>query len=208
MCFELTLKAAPQFRLATMHDFYDDRQKSRVLTAAVEVVGPGGITSVGLASALEWPKSKGNGPQYFDLFAAPKALAKAKRNAMRDLSPRRKRAAFEAAVLAAKHGAGRVKTLRDVTAAAPADAKAQNTPEWVKANRELHAVIADLKLPVDGAHAWIASRSTKVYKREFASIRELTPEQMSEWVDYLRKLTPGAAATLRRECGEAGGEKV
>mgnify|MGYP001570176402 CR=1 FL=1 len=82
----------PSFRMdaAQMLTWYDERMKSRIFTAAVGLVGPDGREEVGVASAVEWPLRRGSqSERFFNLHAAPTAVRKAKRNAVRDYLGRR-----------------------------------------------------------------------------------------------------------------------
>ena len=199
-CFEWVFKelGTLDFRECLAH--HDPGQEGRIFTAAVVVTTPDGKKSrAGLASALEYPLKRDRSGRYFNLFAAPTALSKAERNAMRKLIPTKKRLTFEAAVLAAKHGAGRVKTLE--SQATRKRKKTENVQEWDGASRALHAEAHKLGIPVDALHKYICRKEATALRRPMTSLRQVPVKHLAEWSKSLRAWDERTMLLVYKGCG-------
>jgi hypothetical protein len=174
----------------------DPVQGIRIFTAAVVGTtpmtghkGPKGLSTLGVASAIEHPWKKNKRERYFDLFAAPKAEAKAKRNAMRDLSPKDRHDRFMREVLDAKHGVGRVATLKQEKKVGERKA----TDAWVAANQALHGQIKRLGFEdqTKSVHIVMCRDDSKALGRKLESINQISAEQLWRWVKIFKAWKPG-----------------
>lgn len=77
----------------------------------------------------------------------------------------------------------------------------ENTPERVKANAGLHAVISKRKLPTDPMHKHLCELVTgarRCWDKPVKSVKEMTTEELDHARSYIEKLSDGQIATLAK----------
>ncbi|KKN69422.1 hypothetical protein LCGC14_0441490 [marine sediment metagenome] len=180
--FEYHFKRIATFTDMQVHVSEVPQEDGRVFTVGITCHDPKGNTATGLCSTQERPCKRGSTIRYFNKHAAPIALSCAKRNAMRDLLPRAIRTKFLKEVLDAKHGVGRVESLRPRRLA-----QRRATDEWLVQNSELHKLAGPkyLDLDKDRLHRLMEKSETKHLKRPITDINQLSVGRMQVWVQLL-----------------------
>ncbi len=80
----------------------------------------------------------------------------------------------------------------------------EQTEERMRANRALHGALSELGIAVEPFHKYVHATSTKVYKRNIASMKDLTVSELNDWTQYLKGLGPDELDKLRAWSAKEG----